>query len=56
MMFLLILLAAAVVFATIATVVELRRDGFHRMPERTFGPTSNDDPDALRHTVSLIIR
>ena len=55
MMFLLIVLAAAVVFATIATVVELRRDGFRRMPERSFGPASNDDVDALRRTVSPVL-
>lgn len=54
MMFLLTLLIAAVVVATIATVVELRRDGFRRMPERTFGPASNDDVDALRRTVTAL--
>lgn len=47
MMLLLILIVAAVVFATIATVAELRRDGFRRMPERTFGPASNENTDSL---------
>ena len=56
MMFLLILLVAAVALATIATVVELHRDGFHRMPERGFGPASNDDVDALRRTVTAVLR
>ena len=56
MIILLLLIAAAVVFATSATVAELRRDGFRRMPERTFGPASNDDVDALRRTVSPDLR
>ena len=47
MMMLMILIVAAVVFATIATVAELRRDGFRRMPERTFGPASNEKTDSL---------
>ena len=46
MMMLLILLLAAVVFATIATVVQLRRDGFHRLPERRFGPAGTQGTDA----------
>ncbi|MET1051317.1 MAG: hypothetical protein ABWX65_01635 [Mycetocola sp.] len=46
MMFLLILLVAAVVFATIATVAELRRDGYRRIPERSFGPAANETVDA----------
>jgi hypothetical protein len=45
MMMLLILIAAAVVFATIATVVDLHSDGLRRLPERRFGPSRNDDVD-----------
>ncbi|MET0933017.1 MAG: hypothetical protein ABWX56_04845 [Mycetocola sp.] len=47
MMMLLILLLAVIVFATIATVVELRHDGFRRIPERRFGPAGTQDTDAF---------
>ena len=56
MMFLLILIVAAVVFATIATVAGLRRDGFRRLPDRAFGPASNDGADALSRTFAAGIR
>jgi hypothetical protein len=51
MMMLLILLLAAIVFATIATVVELRRDGFRRLPERRFGPAGTRDTDVSGHSL-----
>ncbi len=47
MMLLLIAIVAAIVLATIATVAELRRDGFRRLPERSFGPASNEDADSM---------
>jgi hypothetical protein len=50
MMLLLILLLASVVYATIATVVELRRDGFRRVPERHFGPAGTDNPVGTDNT------
>ncbi|WP_411722075.1 hypothetical protein [Mycetocola sp.] len=56
MMILLILLLAAVVFATIATVVELRRDGFRRLPERRFGPAGTDSADAFGRSLTVGMR
>ncbi|MBG6239567.1 hypothetical protein IWX78_002554 [Mycetocola sp. CAN_C7] len=47
MMLFLILIVAAVVFATIATVASLRSDGFRRLPDRTFGPAANENVDSL---------
>ncbi|GHD42679.1 hypothetical protein [Mycetocola manganoxydans] len=47
MLMLLILTAAAVIFSMIATVVDLHSDGLRRLPERTFGPSRNDDLDQL---------
>lgn len=45
-MMLLILLLAAIVIATIATVVDLRNDGYRRIPDRRFGPAGTQDADA----------
>jgi hypothetical protein len=56
MMMLLILLFAAVVLATIATVVELRRDGFRRLPERRFGPAGTRDSDAFGRSLMAGMR
>jgi len=56
MMLLLMLIVAAIVFATIATVAGLRRDGFRRMPDRSFGPAANDGPDSLGRTFAAGLR
>jgi hypothetical protein len=51
-----ILLLAAIVFATIATVVELRLDGFRRVPERRFGPARTGDADAFGRSLMAGMR
>jgi hypothetical protein len=56
MMMLLILLLASVVFVTIVTVVELRHDGFRRLPERRFGPAGNQDTDAFGRSLTVGMR
>jgi hypothetical protein len=56
MMFFLILLIAAVAYATIATVVELRHDGFRRLPQRRFGPAGNENADAFGRSLTIGMR
>ncbi|SFO04959.1 hypothetical protein [Mycetocola miduiensis] len=56
MMLLLILLLASVVYATIATVVELRRDGFRRLPERRFGPAGTENSDSFGRSLMAGMR
>ncbi|MCU1561554.1 MAG: hypothetical protein JWP90_2507 [Mycetocola sp.] len=56
MMMFLILLVAAVVFAMIAAVVELRRDGFRRLPDRRFGPAGSGSSDVLGRSLMAGMR